>query len=90
MAQTAFGYEQEDGYVRYVLTRAYSLDELFEFMSKRHTPHKIGVSFVVNTLEEYFSIEKENTIWRVVYLLDGTALCRHISTKGDILYRSPV
>ena len=91
MDQTAFGYEQEDGTIRYVLTKAYSLDELFEFILERKIAHYNPVSYVSRSIDEYFSqmlFDKENSIWRVIYLLDNTSLCRHISKKGTLMYRN--
>jgi hypothetical protein len=89
MKQTAIGFEHENGNVVYAFTRDFTLDELFETISKR-TPH---VSTIMNnsfSLEDYFSseiYEKENTTWRVVFLLDGNTILRHVSKNGDLLYR---
>jgi len=87
---SAFGYEGEDGSVHYSCTRGYTLDELFTIMSTRKVPTSTPIHHKTLSLEDYFSEDlyiKENTIWRVLFLLDGTVLCRHVSKRGDILYR---
>jgi hypothetical protein len=90
MKQTAFGYEHENGSIVYTCVKEFTLDELFEHASKRNLPQ---ISTIMNTslsLEDYFSpefFEKENTTWRLVFLLDGNTLFRHVSKDGDLLYR---
>ena len=88
---SAFGYEGEDGSVHYMCTRGHTLDELFIIMSTRKVPTLNSVHQKTLSIEDYFVEDlygKENTIWRLLFLLDGTVLCRHVSKKGDILYRS--
>jgi hypothetical protein len=90
MEHSAFGYEQDDGKIHYALTKSYTLDEHFDYMNSRKIPQLSVVSYIAPSLEEFFCqtlFTKEKSNWRIVYLLDGTSLCRHCSKKGEIIYR---
>jgi hypothetical protein len=86
MEHSAFGYEQEDGKIHYVLTKAYTLDELYEYIKLRKVPQVTVVSYIASSLEDFFCqtlVTKDNSVWRTVFLLDGTSLCRHCSKQGE-------
>jgi hypothetical protein len=90
--QTAFGYEQENGSVIYVLTNTDSgLDELIPLIDKRIVDSDCSSKRVANSVEEYFSESfikdnQEDTCWRILYKLDGTVLCRAWMTKYDVVF----
>lgn len=88
--QTAFGYEQEDGTVLYVcIFPAKMFDEIIGYFSDRTMPIKSDLTDVAESVEDYFSQQRDNdedTVWRVLYRSDGTTLCRVWSMPGDIVY----
>jgi hypothetical protein len=90
--ETAFGYEQEDGIVIYVLSNTDSgLEELIPFIDKRTIDTNCSSKRIANSVEEYFSDSfrehnEEDTRWRILYKLDGTTLCRAWVTKYDIVF----
>ena len=89
--QTAWGYEQPNGTVRYVCTfSASGFDELRDDVIHRRVRYNADVTEAVGSVEEYFSDmlgEEEDTNWRVLYKLDGTTLCRSWGWPGDIIFR---
>jgi len=90
MNYTSFGYEHENGYIVYTFTKEYSLDELFEIITSRKLPETKNSMSKVLCIEDYFNdqlFEKENTKWRIVFLLDGNTILRNVSTNGNLLYR---
>jgi len=90
MNQSAFGYEQEDGRIHYALTKTYTFDELLDYMNSRKVPQPTNITYIAPSIEDYFCktlVDKDNSNWRIVFLLDGTTLCRHSSKQGEIVYK---
>jgi hypothetical protein len=88
--QTTFGYEQDDGRVLYAITfPAMMFDEIRGYIIDRSIPSNTPITEEALTINDYFSKERdedEDTVWRVLYRLDGTTLCRVWSMPGDIVY----
>jgi hypothetical protein len=87
---TAVGYESESGSVRYYLTHPYVFEELMTHLGKRVFPQITTHSFTAKTEEEFFDdkrFEVENTAWRVLFMLDNTAVCHNRFVHGKIVYK---
>ena len=91
--QTAFGYEQPDGTVKYAVTfSAIGIDECLQFIVKRASRYDAELTETATSLEDYFieqRFEEEDTSWRILYRLDGTTLCRSWGLKGDLVFFPP-
>ena len=87
--QTAFGYEQEDGTVIYALTFTDAgLQEIIPYIDQRTVDGNHPVQHRVNSVEAYFlGGPDEDVCWRVLYRLDGTAICRAWMTKYDVVFQ---
>jgi len=87
---TAFGYEQENGSIHYCLTNEDVLDMFMEDIYARRTPCSAAKHYIIKSLDEYFSEEtfiKDDSVWRILYMLDGKTLCKRNDMVGELLYR---
>lgn len=88
---TAFGYEQENGSIYYVLSRNLVLDDIERYLIDRILPSKVNINIKSDSIIDYFSINKfkqDNSNWRILYMLDGTIKCRRIGLQGEFIYKS--
>ena len=87
---TAFGYEHENGTVQYILSHELTLDEIEQYLEQRRVPGNININKISPSIIEYFnknSNELDNTKWRILYMLDGTVICRKWNSIGEFIYR---
>jgi len=87
---TTFGYEQDNGKIQYIIVRYLILDEIEKYLAIRETPTKYNISNESNCILDYFSDTKyndEESIWRILYMLDGTIRCRKRGSPGEFLYK---
>jgi len=81
-SSTAFGYEQDNGSVRYLLTHEFSLDEIHPLLLRRETPNSYILPNTSISSNEYFDNFEEDTTWRILYCLDGTIICKKSTIPG--------
>jgi predicted nucleic acid-binding Zn ribbon protein len=88
--QTTFGYEQSDGTVKYGVTfPALQFDEMRNEILRRVPVDNAPLTDIASSVEDYFSDERSNsedTAWRVLYMLDGTTVCRSPLMPGDLVF----
>jgi len=80
---TTFGYEHENGKIYYIKTHFMTLDEIQPFLVLRKTPTHDNKPIVSNSINEYFN---ETSFIRVLYMLDGTTMCRIYGNEKDFIY----
>jgi len=89
--QTAFGYEQEDGSVKYGLSSpAEGPCSALNLLLERRV--EVELSKTAISVEEYFNKvtnidvdpeeDWEDTVWRILYKRDGTIVCRNWETDA--------
>jgi hypothetical protein len=87
--KAAFGYEQEDGTVRYGTTFAeYTFEELIPYIQLKTVLYDVKLTKHAASAEEYFAnsqYENENTMWRILYSLTGNAVCKANLMKGFLV-----
>ena len=87
--QTAFGYQQPDGSVKYgLIVKEYSFDRLIDIIKNKKLPDSLVIDCLVKSQNSYLSAQRsvdEDTECRVLYRLDGSTLCRDYSLKGDLI-----
>jgi hypothetical protein len=87
--KAAFGYEQEDGTVRYGLTFAeYTFEELIPYIQLKTVLYDVKLIKHAASAEDYFAnsqYENENTMWRILYSLTGNAVCKATLMKGFLV-----
>jgi len=87
----AFGYEQDNGSIIYNLSTELLLDEIELYLIKRETPKKYNyVSKVSVNVIDYFSekiYEQDDSVWRILYMLDGTIKCKKWGSPGEFIYK---
>ena len=91
METTAFGYETPDGSVFYILSDFLMFEDIIQYILKRGTPMSNNLKNKSSCLLEYFSdslFTKDNSIWRVLYMLDGTVQCKKLGISGIFTYVS--
>lgn len=80
---TAFGYELENGSIRYLLTHEYSLDQIHPFLLRRAVPRSYSLTNIATCSKDFFdNFNKDNSIWRVLYCMDGTIICKKSNIPG--------
>jgi len=87
---TAFGYEKENGTIQYILSHELTLDEIEQYLEERRVPGNININKTSISIIDYFnknSNELDNTKWRILYMLDGTVICRKWNSIGEFIYR---
>lgn len=87
---TVFGFEVANGSVDYTLYSELSFDEIYGiYMAHQGTPEGCRINMFAKTVEAFFSERlavEEDSIWRILYRLDGSVLCRR-NTGADIIVR---
>lgn len=81
MDLTAFGFEHEDGSIHYICSGKHTIEELNAHMRERIIPKHLSEPIRAQSVDDFFCetlFEKEKTLWRLVYLLDGSTICRNI------------
>jgi hypothetical protein len=76
---TAFGYELENGSIRYILTNNLILSEIEKYIEKRQVPYTLNNNIISISINDYYnkkSFEVDKSNWRVLYLLDGSTICK--------------
>jgi hypothetical protein len=88
---SAFGYEQENGKIVYNLSFAFILDDIEEYLMNRETPSKYNYTIKESiSIDEYFCqsvYDQDNSIWRILYMLDGTVRCKKNGSPGEFIYK---
>ena len=88
---TAFGYEQENGNISYILSRDLILDEIEKYLIDRIVPSKVNINIKSESIIDYFSVnkfEQDDSNWRILYMLDGSIRCRRMGSQGEFIYKS--
>lgn len=83
---TTFGYEQENGEIHYSISRDLILDEIHHFLIKRKSPSNTVLPVIALSINDYFSeerIQRDYSIWRVLYMLNGKIICRKNGVSGE-------
>jgi hypothetical protein len=83
---TTFGYEQDNGEIHYSISRDLLLDEIQPYLIKRESPLNIASPVIAFSLNDYFSkerIQRDHSIWRILYTLSGKIICRKNSISGE-------
>jgi hypothetical protein len=91
METSAFGYESPDGSVFYILSESLNFEDFIQYILKRGTPMSNNLKNKSSCLLEYFSdslFTKDNSTWRVLYMLDGTVQCKKLGISGIFTYNS--
>lgn len=86
---TAFGYEQEDGNIYYSLSRELILDEIEQYLINRTVPSKLNITIISDSTIDYFSdikFEQDESKWRILYMLDGSVICKKARSHGEFTY----
>jgi hypothetical protein len=87
---TAFGYEQEDGNIHYLLSRELILDEIEKYLISRIVPSKLNITIISDSIIDYFSdkkFEQDKSKWRILYTLDGSVICKKAGSHGEFIYK---
>jgi hypothetical protein len=87
---TVFGYEQENNKIQYLITRELMLEDIEKYLAKREVPHHINTSSISPSIVDYFdekNFNLERSIWRILYRLDGTIVCRKWGSMGEFIYK---
>jgi hypothetical protein len=87
---TVFGYEQENNKIQYVITRELMLEDIEKYLVKREVPYHINTSNMSASHIEFFddkTFECDRSIWRILYMLDGTIVCRKWKSPGEFIYK---
>ena len=86
---TAFGYEQENGNIYYLLSRELILDEIEEYLINRIVPSKLNITITSDSIIDYFSDKKfiqDGSKWRILYMLNGSVICKKSGSHGEFIY----
>jgi len=88
---TSFGYEQENGNIIYTISKELTLDEIEIYLTERVIPCKLNVTMNVKSesITDYFSekkFEQDKSIWRILYMLDGSTICKRYGSTGRFIY----
>jgi len=86
---TVFGYEFQ-GEILYGMYSELSFDEIYgTYMANQDRPDSCQLNYSAKSEEEYFSERlsiEEDSIWRILYKIDGSVLCRR-NTGADVIVR---
>jgi hypothetical protein len=88
---TAFGYEQENGNILYTLSSNLILDDIEKYLIDRIVPLNLNTNIKSDSIIDYFSnkrCEQDDSNWRILYMLDGTIICRRRDSPGKFIYNS--
>jgi hypothetical protein len=83
---TTFGYEQENGEIHYSISRDLILDDIQPYLLKRESPSNTVSPVIALSMIDYFSderIQRDHSIWRILYTLNGKIICRKNSISGE-------
>jgi hypothetical protein len=83
---TTFGYEQENGEIHYSISRDLLLDEIQPYLIKRESPSNTTTPVTALSINDYFSnerIQRDHSIWRILYTLNGKIICRKNGISGE-------
>jgi len=84
---TVFGYEFQ-GEILYGMYSELSFDEIYgTYMANQDRPDSCQLNYSAKSEEEYFSERlsiEEDSIWRILYKIDGSVLCRR-NTGADVI-----
>ena len=83
---TTFGYEQDNGEIHYSLSRDLTLDDIQPYLIKRESPSNTLRPIIALSLNDYFCnerIQRDHSIWRVLYTLSGKIICRKSGVSGE-------
>lgn len=87
----AFGYEQDNGTVVYNLSTELLFEQIEEYMRKRESPNKYNyISKESISVDDFFTekmYEHDDSIWRILYMLDGTIKCKRWGSPGEFIYK---
>jgi len=86
---TTFGYEQENGEIHYSISRDRILDDIHTFLIKRESPTNSVTPVIALSILDYFSddrINRDHSIWRVLYTLNGKIICRKSGLSGEFQF----
>jgi len=77
----SFGYEQDNGNIHYIIINKMSDANIQKYITLRKIPDNYSKINIISSISEYFDIEryeKDNTIIRILYMLDGKTDIRRI------------
>ena len=83
---TTFGYEQENGKIHYSISRDLILDDIQPYLLKRESPSNTVSPVIASSINDYFSderIQRDHSIWRILYTLNGNIICRKNNISGE-------
>jgi hypothetical protein len=83
---TTFGYEHENGQVHYCISHNLTLDDIHSYLIKRELPSNTVLPVIALSINDYFSderIQKDYSIWRILYMLNGKIICRKNGISGE-------
>jgi len=87
---TVFGYEQKDGSVAYAIYSELLFDEIYGiYMAQHGMPEGCHINKFAKDIPTFFSEStaiNEDSIWRVLYKLDGSVHCKR-NTGADIIVK---
>ena len=87
---TVFGYEQQDGSVAYAMYTELSFDEIYgAYMAQHGMPEGCRINKFAKDVPTFFSeftAINEDSIWRVLYKLDGSVHCKR-NTGADVIVK---
>lgn len=86
---TVFGYEFQ-GEILYGMHTELSFDEIYgKYMANQDRPGSCQLNHSAKSVKEYFSERlciEEDSIWRILYRIDGSVLCRR-NMCADVIVR---
>jgi len=83
---TTFGYEQDNGEIHYSVSPDLLLDDIQPYLIKHESPSNTVSPVIALSINDYFSderIQRDYSIWRVLYMLNGKIICRKNGVSGE-------